>query len=107
MLDHMTIEKIKHNHDYQQLVKKRSAFAWKLAILMLVVYYAFILIIAFDPKLLGRQIGESVVTVGIPVGIFIILFAFLLTGIYTWRANSEFDAFERKVKKELEEESGV
>jgi len=107
MMDKETIQRIKNNPDYQMLVKKRSSFAWKLAIAMLVVYYAFILTIAFSPKTLGTPLGDGVITVGIPVGIFIIVFAFLLTGIYTWRANSEFDELERKVKAELKEEIGV
>jgi uncharacterized membrane protein (DUF485 family) len=106
-MDKETIERIKRNPDYQELVKKRSGFAWKLAIAMLVVYYAFILMIAFSPQTLGYKIGSGVMTVGIPIGIFIILFAFMLTGIYTIRANSKFDALEKKVKEELKEEIGV
>jgi uncharacterized membrane protein (DUF485 family) len=107
MMDKKTIERIRKNPDYQELVTKRSGFAWKLAIAMLVVYYAFILTIAFSPETLGIPIGEGVITIGIPVGIFIIVFAFLLTGIYTWRANSTYDELERKVKAELKEEIGV
>jgi len=64
------IEHIRNNPKYQMLVKKRSRFAWTLSIIMLVVYYAFILTIAFDPQLLGTPLGEGkVTTVGIPVGI--------------------------------------
>ncbi len=106
-MDKETIERIRNNPDYQELVKKRSGFAWKLSIAMLVVYYAFILTIAFSPQTLGHRMGDGVMTIGIPIGIFIILFAFLLTGIYTVRANGEFDALEKKVKEELKEEIGV
>ena len=106
-MDKETIERIRNNPDYQELVKKRSGFAWKLSIAMLVVYYAFILTIAFSPQTLGQRMGDGVMTIGIPIGIFIILFAFLLTGIYTVRANGEFDALEKKVKEELKEEIGV
>jgi len=98
MIDH-----IKNNPKYQQLVKTRSAFAWKLSIVMLVVYYAFILAIAFDPKLLGTPLSaDSVTTVGIPVGMAIIFVAFILTGLYVRRANGEFDTLSREVKAELE-----
>jgi len=99
------IEHIRSNPKYQMLVKKRSSFAWTLSIIMLVVYYAFILTIAFDPQLLGTPLGEDkVTTVGIPVGIAIIIIAFALTGIYVKRANSEFDDLSREVKEELEKE---
>ncbi|RUM46023.1 MAG: DUF485 domain-containing protein [Hydrogenimonas sp.] len=99
------IEHIRNNPKYQMLVKKRSRFAWTLSIIMLVVYYAFILTIAFDPQLLGTPLGEGkVTTVGIPVGIAIIIIAFALTGVYVKRANSEFDDLSREVKAELEKE---
>jgi uncharacterized membrane protein (DUF485 family) len=99
------VEKIKNDPKYRELVRKRSRFAWKLSLVMLVVYYAFILTIAFDPSLLGTPLGEnSVTTVGIPVGIAIIFVAFILTGLYVRRANGEFDELSRNVKAELERE---
>jgi len=99
MVDH-----IKHNPKYQQLVKTRSAFAWKLSGVMLAVYFAFILTIAFDPSLLGTKLGSGVTTVGIPVGMAIIFIAFVLTGLYVRRANGEFDDLSRDVRAELERE---
>ena len=95
------IEHVKNNPKYQQLVKTRSAFAWKLSIVMLVVYYAFILAIAFDPKLLGMPVSAGSVTT---VGVAIIFIAFILTGLYVRRANGEFDRLSREVKAELERE---
>jgi uncharacterized membrane protein (DUF485 family) len=94
------MEKIENNPSYQKLVKRRSAFAWKLAIVMLVVYYTFIMIIAFAPEVLGKSMG-GVMTVGIPVGVAIILFSFLLTGIYTKRANGEFDDLVNQLKEDV------
>jgi len=96
------IELIKNNPKYQKLVKTRDRFAWTLTIIMLVVYFSFILTIAFSPHTLGTKIGDSVITVGIPVGISIIIIAFLLTGIYVRKANTEFDRLTREVKEELE-----
>lgn len=94
------VEKIKANPDYQELVSKRNGFAVKLSIAMLVVYFTFILTIAFNPSVLGTPLSaDSVTTVGIPVGIAIIIFAFILTGIYTARANGEFDDLANKVKQ--------
>lgn len=98
-MEQVTVDKIKNNPKFQQLVKTRSAFAWKLAIAMLVVYYAFILTIAFSPATLGASMG-GIITVGIPVGVGIILFAFILTGVYVKRANTEFDALTQAIKEE-------
>ena len=98
------IEKIKNDPNYQELVSKRSSFSIKLTILMLVVYFAFILTIAFEPSLLGTPLSsDSVTTVGIPVGMAVIFFAFVLTGIYTKRANGEFDDLNNKIKESLKE----
>lgn len=98
------VEKIKANPDYQTLVKKRSSFALLLSTAILVVYFAFILTIAFNPSLLGTPLAEgSVTTVGIPVGIAVIIFAFVLTGIYTNRANGEFDDLANKIKDSVKE----
>jgi len=94
------VEKIKANPDYQELVSKKNALAVKLSIAMLVVYFTFILTIAFNPSVLGTPLStNSVTTIGIPVGIAIIVFAFILTGIYTVRANGEFDDLANKVKQ--------
>lgn len=95
------VQQIKNNPKYQELVSKRSSFAWMLSIIMLMVYYTFIMIIAFKPEVLGAKTGEGVMTVGIPVGIAIIVIAFALTGIYVKRANSEFDELAQQVKDEL------
>lgn len=67
---------------------------------MLIVYYAFILTIAFSPETLGKSMG-GVMTIGIPIGIMIILFSFIMAGIYTKRANGEFDDLVRKIKEDV------
>jgi len=98
------VEKIKANPDYQKLVSVRSSFSIKLSIAILVVYFTFILTIAFDPSVLAMPISEgSVTTIGIPIGMAVIIFAFILTGIYTRRANSEFDTLANKIKDELKD----
>ncbi|MDQ1263986.1 MAG: hypothetical protein QG559_987 [Campylobacterota bacterium] len=99
-----TVQKIKENPDYKKLVSTRNSFAVKLSILMLVVYFVFILTIAFNPVFLGSPLSSgSVTTVGIPVGMGIIVFAIVLTGIYTQRANGEFDELSNRVKESIRE----
>jgi len=99
------VDKIKNNPDYQELISKRSSFSIKLSIAMLVVYFTFILTIAFSPETLGIPISsDSVTTIGIPIGIAIIVFAFVLTGIYTKRANGEFDDLSNKIKQAIKED---
>lgn len=96
------VDTIKNNPKFQELVAKRNKLAWTLSIVMLAIYYSFILVIAFAPASLATPISEgSVITVGIPVGIVIIISAFVLTGIYVKRANSEFDAITNQIKEEV------
>ncbi len=96
------IERLRRNPKYHEMVSKRSRFGWMMAILMLVVYYAFIMTIAFAPEVLGQPISNtSVITVGIPIGLGVIVFAFLLTGIYVYRANTVFDRMNEELKKEV------
>ncbi|MCK5854421.1 MAG: DUF485 domain-containing protein [Sulfurovaceae bacterium] len=92
-----TINQIKNNPKYQELVSKRNSFAWRLSAVMLVAYYSFIMLIAFAPQILGMKLGGTVITLGIPLGIFIILLSFVLTGIYVRRANLEFDKLTKEV----------
>jgi len=92
------VERVTHDPQFQDLVARRSRFAWFLSAVMLVIYFGFIFVIAFAPKALGTPLGAGVTTtVGIPVGLAIIVSAFVLTGIYVRRANSEFDDITRQI----------
>ncbi len=93
------VDRIKNDPDFLKLVSERSRFAWILTIIMLVIYFGFVLVIAFDPSFLGTPLFEgSVTTIGIPIGVGVILSAFILTGIYVRRANGEFDELTRRIK---------
>jgi uncharacterized membrane protein (DUF485 family) len=100
-----TIEIIKNHPKYQELVSSRSRYAWTLSILMLLVYYTFIMTIAFKPELLAVTLNNgSVISVGIPIGISIILFSFLLTGLYVRRANSKYDVLLEALKVDVKKQ---
>jgi uncharacterized membrane protein (DUF485 family) len=57
-------------------------------------------LIAFNKELLARRIGDSVITWGIPIGLFVIVFTIVITGIYVWRANREFDDLTAEIRRE-------
>lgn len=84
---------------YQELKSKRSSFGWLLTGLMMVVYYGFILLVAFNKSFLMQKLGSGVITIGIPLGLGVIVFTIVITGIYVRRANSEFDALTEEIKK--------
>lgn len=96
-------KRIEQNPQFQELVAKRERFAWTLSIIMLGLYVAFILLIAFEPQVLGTRISaDSPVTWGIPLGVGLILSAFVLTGIYVKRANGEFDRLNKAILDEVQ-----
>lgn len=96
-------QRIERNPRFQELVTKRERFAWLLSLIMLTFYVIFILLIAFRPDLLGAQVSPgSSITWGIPMGVGLILSAFILTGIYVYRANGEFDRLNRVILKEIQ-----
>ena len=84
---------------YQELKAKRSSFGWILTALMMIVYYGFILLVAFNKEFLIQKMGTGVITVGMPIGLFVIVFTVVITGIYVRRANSEFDDLTEQIKK--------
>ncbi len=91
-------EHIRNNKNFQDLVARRSKLSWTLAALILIVYYSFILVIAFSPDLFGIPISDdSTITWGIIIGIAIILFTFVITGIYVHKANTSFDQILKTV----------
>jgi uncharacterized membrane protein (DUF485 family) len=86
---------------FQELVRQRARFAWTLTIAMLVIYFGFILLVAFAKPLLASKIGDGVTSLGIILGLGVIVSAFVLTGIYVHRANSRFDELTRRLTREL------
>ncbi|WP_419774032.1 DUF485 domain-containing protein [Halarcobacter sp.] len=98
------VAKIKANPSYQDLVKKRSSLALKLAIFVLAIFYAFILTIAFEPSVLGIKTGEGVMTIAFPVAAAIIIVSFFTTLIYVKKANGEFEDLIDKVRQDVKDE---
>lgn len=104
-MKHELIQKIKNDPNYVQLVQKRSRFGWQLSFIMLFIYFGFVLLIAFYPTFLATPLAKGwVTTIGIPLGLGVILTAFMLTGIYVWRANKEFDALTQMIKTNVKGE---
>lgn len=94
------VAKIQSHPKYQELTSKRNSFGVFLTILMLVVYYGYIALIAFNKPFLAQPVGAGVTTIGIPIGMGVIIFTIVITGIYVQRANSEYDALTAQILKD-------
>ena len=86
---------------YQELKAKRSRFSWFLTILMFIVYYGFILTVAWTKEFLSRPLGEGVTTIGMPIGFGVIIFTILITVFYVQRANSEYDKLTDEIVNDV------
>jgi uncharacterized membrane protein (DUF485 family) len=89
------------NSKFKELIRRRSGFAWTLSAIMLVIYFGFVLLVAFAKGFLAIKIGGGVTSLGIVLGLAVIISAFVLTGIYVHRANARFDDLTRDLTREL------
>jgi len=89
-MDVSTLKRIEADPNYQKLVSERKSFGWTLAIITLVIYYGFLAVVAFAPQVISTKVSGDI-TIGIIIGVAVILASILLTGIYVLRANSEYD----------------
>ena len=94
------VDKIQAHPKYRELQTKRNRLAIILTVLMLVVYYGYIALIAFDKEFLAQPIGAGVTSLGIPIGFGVIIFTIVITGIYVRRANGEFDKLTKEILKD-------
>jgi uncharacterized membrane protein (DUF485 family) len=94
------VAKIEANPKYHELRRKRNSFGWLLTIIMMVVYYGYIALIAFNKPFLAQPIGAGVTSLGVPIGMFVIIFTIVITGIYVRRANGEYDRLTAEILKE-------
>ena len=86
------VQRVKSDPNYHKLVRTRSRYGWMLTWAMMIVYYGFTALNAFDKPFMGSRVGAGVMSWGIPLGLFTIVFTIVVTAIYVRRANSEFDA---------------
>jgi uncharacterized membrane protein (DUF485 family) len=100
-MDSDLVDRITGSPSYQELKRKRTRLGWWLALAMMIVYYGFILLVAFNKDFLAVRLGDGVMTVGIPIGFGVIVFTIAITAYYVNRANREFDPLAEKVAAEV------
>lgn len=94
-------EHIRSNPKFRHLVRTRNAWTMVMTLLVIVVYFGYILLVAFDKEFLARKLGEGLVTsIGIPIGLGVILFTIAITAVYVHLANTRFDRMSAEVLRE-------
>lgn len=93
--------------NFKKFVSFRSKFSLWLSVIVLFLYYAFILSIGLFPDVLGYRLGPSSITLGIMVGVFLIIMCIIVTGIYTFMANQYFDKQQGEILEDLEKSGAL
>lgn len=98
-----TLDRVTANPKFLEFVAMRSKYSIIMAIVSAAAYYGFILLVAFNKEFLATKIGEGyTMSIGVPIGVFVIAFTIVLTWIYVRRANTEFDAINEALIKEAQ-----
>ena len=95
------VARIEKNPKFLQFVSMRNNYSYVLSVLMLIAYFGYILLVAFNKQFLGTKIATgAVMSIGIPMGLGVLVFTIIITAIYVRRANTEFDDMKNEIVKE-------
>ncbi|MEF3695710.1 DUF485 domain-containing protein [Desulfolutivibrio sp.] len=98
----MSAESVRHIDEvaFRKLVRAKWTVSLVLTALILAIYFGFILVLAFAKDVLTAKIGTHM-TLGLPVGLGVILSACVLTGVYVFWANRTYDASVRDIIRSM------
>lgn len=97
------VKRIESNPKYHELVSKRNSLGIKLGVFILVMFYAYILTIAFNKEILATTIGEGMTTIAFPIALAILVISFITTLIYVRKANGEFEDLTNDIKEDVKD----
>jgi uncharacterized membrane protein (DUF485 family) len=95
-----TAQEITDSPEFRALVARRWAVSAMLLAALFVTYYGYILLVATNKPFMATRIG-AVTTIAIPLGVGVIVVAFVLTAIYVVWANRRYDPEVERLKKQL------
>lgn len=85
---------------YEALVRERGRLGWLLSALIFFAFVGYLGVIAFDKAALAQPIAGGVTSIGIPVGLGLIVLAILVTALYVRRANGSYDTRLAEILKD-------
>ncbi len=86
--------------DFKRLVARRWSVSMALLVALFVTYYGYILLIPYAPEFMKQKVGEYT-TMAIPIGVAVIVIAFVLTAFYVGWANTIYDPEVDRLKGQL------
>ncbi len=99
----MSTQEVVNSEKFKKLVTKRWAVSFSLLIILFIMYYGYIMTIALQKDFIASKvIAGGSTTVGIVLGLGVILGAWLLTIVYVIWANKKYDPAVAEIKKEIQ-----
>ncbi len=92
---------------FKQFVSFRNKILLILSVVILCAYYIFILGVGLFPDVLGYRLGPSSITLGIILGVFLIVLCIVATGLYTFLANTYFDKEQQEILDSLQKHNVI
>jgi uncharacterized membrane protein (DUF485 family) len=95
-----TVQEMLDSVEFRRIVARRWEISIGLTVALFVIYYGYILLIAVDKSFMATKIGE-VTTLGIPLGVAVIVLSWILTAVYVSWANREYDREVKRLRDQL------
>lgn len=100
-------ERVLAHPQFRSMAAQKSVLGWIFSAVIFAVYVSFIWIIGTNPQLFAEKVNpDSVITWGIYIGVFVIVFSFVITGVYVLIANGRFEKMTQTVVDDVLEEGG-
>lgn len=88
--------------DFRQLVSRKWLVSIILTVALFVIYYGFILLIGYNKEYLAAPLSSGGATTrGIPIGVGVIIGAWILTFLYVIWANKSYDVEVKRLKDQV------
>ena len=97
-------QQILQDPEFIALSRRKNSFSLALTLLTFVVYFGFIFLLAFNPSVLAAPVAGDV-NWGLPVGVAVIVFCWILTGLYVRWANDSYDKMVARLSQNVAPES--
>ena len=96
-----TAHQILEDPEFLKLVRQKNSITVILTIVELVLYFGFISLVAYNKAFLAQKLGQSAITIGIPIAVGVIALSWVLTGVYIFWANNKYDAMVKTLKEKM------
>lgn len=94
-----TSQDVLNSPEFKHLVVRRWRTSLVLTVVLFVVYYGYILLVAMNKPLLSMRVGSA--TLGIVLGVAVILLSWALTAAYVVWANIHYDPEVRRLRDRI------